>query len=92
MERKPSSKRNYDDFIQVGSGLVCSKCNRLACLFCLNKLTACIGAHSGSEDVWYQNVMKYIDEGIVVDNFIGHCCELKYNRNDIDRGTMVKKI
>ena len=75
LRRKMSVKRNYDDFTTSDNGLSCTNCNHFACSLCLSNVTTCIGKKLGQTDAWYMQVVKFLQDGTIPTNFIGHCCE-----------------
>lgn len=60
-------------------GLTCSKCKRFACKECVAAFVEKAGVH-GNHDPWCIIAKKYVLCGEEPENFVGHCCELKFAR------------
>lgn len=62
------------------NGIVCSHCRRFTCLSCLTKIVAAIPLKH--HDTWCKNVKDYLaDASVTTASFVGHCCELRTQRN-----------
>ena len=80
IERMTVKRLGRDSIVQYqpeDNGLQCSMCRQHACTFCLSKISESFSPLVRKQDYWCQTVQKFLNNGIVPDNFIGHCCELK---------------
>ena len=63
-------------------GIRCPRCHLFACKFCLEKVEAAIPTKD--KDSWCGHVQKYLKDGEIDKNFVGHCCELMMMKNQIE--------
>ena len=62
------------EYVSSQHGLTCSKCKSFSCSFCLAMIIE-RATKERLHDQWSQIVNRFLVDGIIPSNFIGHCCE-----------------